>query len=325
MRQRFVPFNVLPAALLLACVPVLAEDLVFPQGQFLNLSTVEKRVYARLDLAAGLRLWPARIVAAGGTVWEVPRPSDKVRWTTVVPSIYVPAGDYSLVLAGTHPWGVGCVNQSIRTGGGSGCAANCSSTAAMDPAEVGMPWKAVEGQLYEIKAQPVVAAPNPAVEWAGSGCLYRISNPSGYGAVEICLANTSARHGTAAIPVCRSIRYSLRAIVEGRQAVAASAPITTAVQAPGVEEPAWLTVTSTPPGATIRVNDNFFGKTPSKIKLAAGDYTIAIESPGFTTWKRSLKLVSGSAISVDAQLGAAAPAPAEPPPAPPPRGKPAAR
>ena len=65
-----------------------------------------------------------------------------------------------------------------------------------------------------------------------------------------------------------------------------------------------MTVTSTPPGAAVRVNDNFFGETPAKLKLVAGDYTIAIELPGFTIWKRSLKLASGSAISVDARVDA---------------------
>jgi len=339
MRKRFVPLMVafaamavarrcrkirpimsLPALLLLACVPVRAEELVFPQGRFLNLTAVEKRSYARLDFPSGMPLWPARIVAAGTPGWEVPRAALKLIWTTIFPSIFVPAGDYNLVFAGPQPSLQGCANGMI-TGAGSSCVANCQSTATMDPAEFAIPWKVAAGERYELKAQQIVPAPAPTVVWSGIGCRYGITQPPGHGVADICLTNTSARSGSAAVPVCRSIRFSLTASSQDSEYRRVSAPAATALPPPAVEEPAWLTVTSTPPGAAVRVNDNFFGKTPAKLKLVAGDYTIAIELPGYTTWKRSLKLVSGSQISVNAELAPASPPPPESPPAPPPHAK----
>ncbi len=313
----------LPALLLLACVPVRAEELVFPQGQFLNLSDAEKQSYARLDFPPGLRLWPARIVAAGASTWEVPRAPVKVRWNTLFPSIFVPAGDYNLVFAGPQPWVFGCANETVSMGGNRSCFANCYSTATMDPAEVAIPWKAAAGERYKIKAQQITPAPAPVVVWAGIGCLYQVASQPGHGVANICLTNTSAHHGTAAVPVCRSVRFSLTGSGERSEFAAGSGSTAKALQLPAVQEAAWLTVTSTPPGAAVRVNDNFFGETPAKLKLVAGDYTIAIELPGFTIWKRSLKLASGSAISVDAQLTPATPPPPESPPAPAPSPKPA--
>jgi hypothetical protein len=338
MRKRFVPLRVAfearavarrcrirlivspPALLLLACVPVRAADLVFPQAQFLHLSRVEKQPYGQLDLPPGVRLlplWPARIVAAGTPGWNVPPAPPKSIWTALSPSIYVPPGDYSLVFAGPQPWDIGCVNGTTSMGRNRTCTAVCGFTATMDPAEVAIPWKVAAGERYEVKAEVIVRAPAPTVVWSGAGCRYGIVQTPGYGVADFCLTNTSARSGTAAVPVCRSVRFSVTGSRDSRT-VAASA---TALPPPAVEEPAWLTVTSTPPGADVRINDNFFGKTPAKVKLVAGDYTIAIELPGFTVWKRSLKLVSGSQISVDAQLAPASPPPPKSPPAPPPHAK----
>ena len=316
-RRKIQPTVTLPALFLLACLPVRAEDLVFPQGQFLNFSAVEKRSYARLDFPPALRqvlLWPARIVAAGTPGWVVPRAATRSIWTNAPPSIFVPAGDYNLVFTTLEPWPPGCANGMV-SGSRSSCTANCYSIATLDPPEVSLPWKAAAGNRYEIKAQQVVQAPAPAVVWAGMGCLYHIANQPGYGVTDICLTDTSARHGTAAAPVCRSVRISLTGSSQDRAPAAKAPPL------PAGPEPAWLTVTSTPPGAAVRVNDNVSGKTPTKLQLAAGDYTIAIELSGFTTWKRSLKLTSGSAISVDAELAPAAPPPPESPPAPPPHAK----
>ena len=319
---------------LLAGMPLLAEDLVFPQGQFLNLSNSEKRSYARLDFTAGLALrsswlslWPERIVPAGAPAWAVPPVPVKLRWNSLFPSIFVPAGDYNLVFTGAQlaPRGLrsfGCANDTIQMSATTGCSANCNSTAMLDPVEVAIPWKAIAGERYEIQAEQVVRAPLPVVQWVlFDACRYRLASATGYGVADITLTNTSALHGTAAIPVIRSVRFSLTGSGLDTEAGAISAPAAQGLQPSAAAEPAWLTVTSTPSGASIRVNQNIFGKTPAKLKLVAGDYAIAIELPGFTIWKRTLKLVSGSAISVDAQLAPASSPPSESLPPPPPRAQ----
>jgi hypothetical protein len=315
-------------------VPLLAEDLVFPQGQFLNLSNPEKRSYARLDFTAGLALrsswlslWPERIVPAGAPAWAVPPVPVKLRWNSLFPSIFVPAGEYNLVFTGAQLTqrglgGFGCANNTLPMGNNRLCSANCSSHAVTDPVEVAIPWKAIAGERYEIQAEQVVRAPLPIVEWIlFDVCRYRVAPAAGYGVADISLTNTSAHHGKDAIPVIRSVRFSLTGSGLDTEAGAISAPAAQGLQPSAAAEPAWLTVTSTPSGASIRVNQNIFGKTPAKLKLVAGDYAIAIELPGFTIWKRTLKLVSGSAISVDAQLAPASSPPSESLPPPPPRAQ----
>jgi hypothetical protein len=329
------PWAFLFGLFLLMSVPVYAEDLVFPQAQFLNLSSAEKRSYARLDFTAkvqlthtALLLLPDRIVPAGAPAWEVPRPPVKLRWNSMAPSIYVPPGDYTLVFTGSRmaPTGLmnfGCLNQSISMGNNLICASNCTSHAVMDP-EVSIPWKAIAGERYEIQAEQTVRAPLPIVQWAPFNvCRYNVAPAAGYGVADIRLINSSARHGTDAIPIVRSVRFTVTADSLKGATNAGSSPAAQVLQPPAAEEPAELTVTSTPAGASIRVNDNFFGKTPTKLKLVAGDYAISIELPGFTTWKRTLKLVSGSAISVDAQLAPSSSQPPESPPALPPSAHPA--
>ena len=50
------PMMFLFVLLLLMGAPICAEDLVFPQGQILNLSSAEKRSYARLDFTVKVQL-----------------------------------------------------------------------------------------------------------------------------------------------------------------------------------------------------------------------------------------------------------------------------
>lgn len=61
-------------------------------------------------------------------------------------------------------------------------------------------------------------------------------------------------------------------------------------------------IKSTPDGAEITVDEKFVGNTPSTLRLKPGDHVISISKSGFTLWKRTVTLGSGSSITVDATL-----------------------
>ena len=60
-----------------------------------------------------------------------------------------------------------------------------------------------------------------------------------------------------------------------------------------------VAVASNPAGAEIEVDGAFVGDTPSTITITAGDHTISLKKPGFTPWKRTMK-VSGGKIQITA-------------------------
>lgn len=92
------------------------------------------------------------------------------------------------------------------------------------------------------------------------------------------------------------------------QTVAAPAPAAAALIAQPPPPPApppsrgALTITSTPPGADIKVNGAFSGNTPSTLKLDPGDYSIVVEKQGYVSWQRSVSVTASSAVVLDAQL-----------------------
>lgn len=61
-------------------------------------------------------------------------------------------------------------------------------------------------------------------------------------------------------------------------------------------------IKSTPDGAEITIDEKFVGNTPSTLRLKPGDHVISISKSGFTLWKRTVTLGSGSSITVDATL-----------------------
>ena len=64
-----------------------------------------------------------------------------------------------------------------------------------------------------------------------------------------------------------------------------------------------VAVTSNPAGADIEVDGAFVGNTPSTITVTAGDHTISVKKPGFSTWERTVK-VSGGKVQITAELQA---------------------
>lgn len=61
-------------------------------------------------------------------------------------------------------------------------------------------------------------------------------------------------------------------------------------------------IRSTPDGADITVDEKFVGNTPSELKLQPGDHKIRLEKSGFKHWERTLTVVAGASITVDAKL-----------------------
>ena len=61
-------------------------------------------------------------------------------------------------------------------------------------------------------------------------------------------------------------------------------------------------ISSDPAGAEIEIDEEFVGSTPSRINLEPGRHTIVIRKRGFSEWKRVVRVRSGDALSVHAEL-----------------------
>jgi hypothetical protein len=68
------------------------------------------------------------------------------------------------------------------------------------------------------------------------------------------------------------------------------------------EELVSLLVKSTPDGGDISVDGKFVGNSPSTLKLPPGDHTVVVTAAGFKDWQRTIVLVSGSTITLNAKL-----------------------
>jgi hypothetical protein len=67
-------------------------------------------------------------------------------------------------------------------------------------------------------------------------------------------------------------------------------------------KPASCHISSSPPGADIRVDGAFVGNTPSTLALAAGTHKGVVTAAGFTTWEREVSVTEGSEISIVADM-----------------------
>src|SRR2546421_10106228 len=76
-------------------------------------------------------------------------------------------------------------------------------------------------------------------------------------------------------------------------------PVVTAVQIPDYST---VVIKSTPPGADINIDGKFVGSTPSTISLTVGEHKVSIEKSGFKQWQRTITVIAGGAISLEATL-----------------------
>ena len=83
--------------------------------------------------------------------------------------------------------------------------------------------------------------------------------------------------------------------------VMASAPIAPAPTPAPVNpaDQASLAITSNDPGADIEINGNFVGSTPTAVKVAPGQYTVAVRR-GTQVWQRVLQVNAGSSVTLNA-------------------------
>jgi hypothetical protein len=63
-----------------------------------------------------------------------------------------------------------------------------------------------------------------------------------------------------------------------------------------------VTIKSSPDGADITVDGKYSGSTPSKLMLATGEHTIAVEVAGYVTWQRTITITPGNEININAML-----------------------
>jgi len=98
-------------------------------------------------------------------------------------------------------------------------------------------------------------------------------------------------------PVFSKIAESIR--FEGATTGTASS---SAAQPPPLKPSSQVSVLSSPDGADILIDGKYMGSTPSTIVLTAGSHTISIQESGYRPWDRTLALVSGSKVTVDARL-----------------------
>ena len=65
---------------------------------------------------------------------------------------------------------------------------------------------------------------------------------------------------------------------------------------------ATVTITSTPAGAEIEVDDVFLGHTPAELTLTLGDRTVSITKQGYKPWQRKLQVLPRSKQTISAEL-----------------------
>jgi hypothetical protein len=70
----------------------------------------------------------------------------------------------------------------------------------------------------------------------------------------------------------------------------------------GGNELSTVVIKSAPEGADITVDGKYVGSTPSTVRLAAGDHTIAVEKSAFKVWQRTMTVSPGGIVTIDANL-----------------------
>ena len=86
----------------------------------------------------------------------------------------------------------------------------------------------------------------------------------------------------------------------------AAAPPELAPAAAAAPETTSVVLKSTPSGAEVTADGRYVGSTPSTVKLPAGDHLISILKPGYQPWQRTISVVPGGEVTIDATLEARA-------------------
>lgn len=68
------------------------------------------------------------------------------------------------------------------------------------------------------------------------------------------------------------------------------------------QTPAKIAVHSDPDGAEIYLDGQLVGSTPSKLDLPPGEHQISVRLSGYQDWNRSLRVLAGSEVNLNAKL-----------------------
>src|SRR5689334_15098924 len=81
-----------------------------------------------------------------------------------------------------------------------------------------------------------------------------------------------------------------------------NAPPASTVQAAAQEAPESLTVTSSPDGAEIYLDEAFIGNAPTTLKLSPGKHSIRVSLSGYKNWAKEIAAQSGTEAHITAAL-----------------------
>jgi hypothetical protein len=103
------------------------------------------------------------------------------------------------------------------------------------------------------------------------------------------------------VPIDRA-KFGSSVPTQSQTSPSTQAPASQATAPPQAVEPSTVVIKSTPAGADITVDGKYVGSTPSTVRLAPGDHSIAVEKPTFKAWQRTVTVSSGGIVTIDANL-----------------------
>jgi len=68
------------------------------------------------------------------------------------------------------------------------------------------------------------------------------------------------------------------------------------------QPPAKVTIVSEPDGADVYLDGTFVSSTPATLELPAGNYQVTVQLSGYPEWKRDVRVLGGSEITLRARL-----------------------
>jgi hypothetical protein len=81
-----------------------------------------------------------------------------------------------------------------------------------------------------------------------------------------------------------------------------AAPSLVPVSAASSSAKGTVTVTSTPDGADVYVDDNFVGNAPATLKLLPGKHTVKVQQDGYKAWTKDVSVFADSEANLKASL-----------------------
>ncbi len=90
------------------------------------------------------------------------------------------------------------------------------------------------------------------------------------------------------------------ATAPGAAGATTPAPASPAVQ--GQPEKGTIILATTPPGASVFVNESFAGQTPARLRLAPGKYRIRLFLQDYKEWAQEIEVFEGSEVNLQIEL-----------------------